>query len=228
MTQGIFITGTDTGVGKTLVSRAILLALKKAGLRTLGMKPVATGSEVTPQGLRNDDALRLQQASSVTVPYEDANPYVFAPAVAPHLAAAAEGTHIDLQRLQTAYTKLSAQADTVIVEGAGGWRLPLGQGRFLSEFAETLALDVVLVVGLRLGCLNHAVLTAEAITRAGRCRLLGWVANQIDPNFPLLQENLDSLKELLAAPCLGFQSHQTPPDAERLAHTLALDPLLHR
>lgn len=228
MSTGIFITGTDTGVGKTLVACALLLGLRAAGHCAIGMKPVATGSERSPQGLCNDDALRLQDSSSLQLPYDSINPYVFAAGIAPHLAATAEGVKIDLDRLQDAYLKLSAQANVVVVEGAGGWRLPLGQERFLSDFAERLSLGVVLVVGLRLGCLNHAALTAEAIARSGRCRLLGWVGNQIDPDFSPLQENIDSLKELLPAPCLGFQPYQIEPQPKQLAKTLNLEPVLGR
>ncbi len=223
-TRSLFITGTDTGVGKTLVSCAFIHVFKSRGLKVVGMKPVASGSESTPQGLRNADALALQQAANVPAEYATVNPYCFAPAIAPHLAARQAGTVIELSTLQQAYDQLSARADVVIVEGAGGWRVPLEAQGYLSDFAEALSLDVVLVVGLRLGCINHAVLTAEAI-RSGPCRLVGWVGNVIDPDFAPLQDNLATLDERLAAPCLGVLPHSLNPDALVLSGLIDLDRL---
>lgn len=224
MSGSLFITGTDTGVGKTLVSCALIHALIARGLKVAGMKPVASGSDATAQGLRNGDALALQQAANMTADYHTINPYCFAPAIAPHLAAQQAGIPIELNVLQQAYHKLSAASDVVIVEGAGGWRVPLAPAGFLSDFAEAQGMAVVLVVGLRLGCLNHAVLTAEAI-QSGPCRLVGWVGNGIDPDFALLQENIDTLHALLPAPCLGVLPYATP-DAEVLAKLLDVGALL--
>lgn len=224
MLHNLFITGTDTGVGKTLVSCAFMHAFKSRGLKVAGMKPVASGSAPTPQGLRNEDALALQQAANVEADYNTINPYCFAPAIAPHLAARQAGTTIDLSILQQAYGQLSAKADVVIVEGAGGWRVPLEPSGYLSDFAEALQLDVVLVVGLRLGCLNHAVLTAEAI-RSGPCRLAGWVGSGIDPQFQPLPENLATLIERLPAPCLGVLPHVLHPDPKQLSGLIDLDRL---
>lgn len=224
MPHTFFITGTDTGVGKTLVSCAFMHAIKSRGLKVAGMKPVASGSELTAQGLRNDDALALQRAANVQVAYATVNPYCFAPAIAPHLAARQVGAVIELTVLQQAYELLSAQAEVVIVEGAGGWRVPLEPRGYLSDLAETLRLEVVLVVGLRLGCINHAVLTAEAI-QSGPCRLAGWVGNMINPDFAPLQDNLATLAERLVVPCLGVLPHSPNPDASALSGLIDLDRL---
>jgi dethiobiotin synthetase len=225
MSLSFFITGTDTGVGKTLVSCALVHAFKARGLRVAGMKPVASGSERTPQGLRNSDALALQQAANVAADYHIINPYCFEPAIAPHLAARQAGVSLELPILQQAYQQLAAKADVVVVEGAGGWRVPLEPDGYLSDFAETLGMAVVLVVGLRLGCINHAVLTAEAI-QSGPCRLVGWVGNLIDPGFTPLQENIETLTDRLLAPCLGVLPYVEPPDARLLSQTLNLGAVL--
>lgn len=227
MTSGFFITGTDTGVGKTLISCALLHALREQGISAVGMKPVASGSEQLPEGLRNADALQLQTASSVQLPYAIVNPYAFAPAIAPHLAAQLAGMPIEIERIAAAYRECAAQTQAVIVEGAGGWRLPLGDGRFLSDFAEQQQLDVVLVVGLRLGCLNHARLTAEVIER-GPCKLVGWVGNQVEPGMALLAENVATLDALLAAPCLGIVPHLPAADARQATAALNVSPLIAR
>ncbi len=203
MAIGYFITGTDTGVGKTLVAAALIRQYGQRGARVVGMKPVASGCTPTPHGLRNEDALTLMGHSTVAVPYDLVNPYAFEPAIAPHLAAAAAGITIDLPRLVAAYRDLEQQADVVIVEGAGGWRVPLGPESLLSDLPEQLGLGVILVVGLRLGCLNHALLTAEAIQRSGKVMLAGWVGNGIDRGFAFAEENLATLRARLQAPCLG-------------------------
>lgn len=226
MARGIFVTGTDTGVGKTLISAALIRALHAHGLRVTGMKPVASGSEMHEQGLRNADALCLQAAASVQLPYATVNPYTFAPAIAPHIAAQLAGTSIELERIIAAYLECMAAADAVVVEGAGGWRLPLDDKSFLSDFVKRESLDVLLVVGLRLGCLNHARLTAEAIQGDG-CKLIGWIGNRIDANLPFAEENIATLQTLLEVPCLGIVPHfdVIPPES-----TLPLDwtPLLAR
>jgi len=224
MSRSFFITGTDTGVGKTLVSCALIHALITRGLKVAGMKPIASGSEWLPQGLRNSDALSLQQAANVAADYQLINPYCFAPPIAPHLAARQANAVIEMPVLQRAHAALASQADVVIVEGAGGWRVPLPSG-YLSDFPEAEGMAVILVVGLRLGCLNHAVLSAEVI-QAGRCRLVGWVGNGIDPEFALLQENLETLRERLPAPCLGVLPNAAAPDARALSGLLDVGVLL--
>ena len=221
MTTSIFITGTDTGVGKTRVSCALLYALSNRGLRVAALKPVASGAQQTAQGWRNEDALQLQQGCNVPLSYEDINPYCLQPAIAPHLAAEQAGVSIELPRLQVAHAQLAARADVVVVEGAGGWRVPINAQQYLSAFPESLAMPVVLVVGLRLGCINHAVLSVEAIT-AGSCRLLGWVGNSIDPDFQPLAANIATLKRCLPAPCLGVLPYQPQGDAAAGAAHLSL------
>ncbi len=225
MPHTFFITGTDTGVGKTLVSCALINAFTARGLKVSGMKPVASGSEPTAQGLRNSDALALQQAANVAADYDTINPYCFAPAIAPHLAAQQAGISIELSVLQNAYRVLAAKSEVVVVEGAGGWRVPLVPTGYLSDFPEAEQMAIVLVVGLRLGCLNHAVLTAEAI-QSGPCKLVGWVGNLIDPEFALLQQNLDTLRDRLPASCLGVLPHAAAPDARALNKLLKVDALL--
>lgn len=219
MTPGIFVTGTDTGVGKTLVATGLLRLAASRGMRAVGLKPIASGADQTPDGLRNQDALSLAAASAVPLPYRLTNPLCFAPAVAPHLAAAEAGLPVSLPGLADWYAHATAAADLAIVEGAGGWRVPLHPEGFLSDLPELLGLDVVLVVGLRLGCLNHARLTFEAIAHAGRCRLVGWIGNRIDPEFARLEGNLATLTRLLGSPPLAVVPPlATPAAAVACAH----------
>ncbi|GIU39632.1 ATP-dependent dethiobiotin synthetase BioD [Shewanella colwelliana] len=197
-----FVTGTDTDCGKTFVSSALLHAAQARG-STLGLKPIASGCEVTPEGLRNTDALSLIAQSSVKLDYSQVNPFSFEPAIAPHIAAKHLGTGLSVDAIcQHLETLPLSSADLMLVEGAGGWRLPLGGGEFLSQAVKQLSMPVILVVGVKLGCLNHAVLTQEAILADG-LTLAGWVANVTDPNMAYLQENLTTLTELMASPCLG-------------------------
>lgn len=203
MSRGLFITGTDTGVGKTVVASGLVRLAASFGQRVVGLKPIASGAERAPDGLRNEDALALAAESSVLLPYALTNPLCFAPAIAPHIAAAEAGVAIALHELAAWYATATAQADLAIVEGAGGWRVPLHPEGFLSDLPEQLGLDVLLVVGLRLGCLNHARLTLEAIERSGRCRYVGWVGNRIDPAFDRLGANIATLGRLLGGPPLA-------------------------
>jgi dethiobiotin synthetase len=205
MTPGIFITGTNTGVGKTTVTAAMLRLLAEEGVRAVGLKPIASGSERSgPDGsLRNTDGLELQAAASVALPYEAVNPYCFAPAIAPHLASEEALQPTPLADLIEWYARVTAGAELALVEGAGGWRVPLYPDGFLSDLPEALGLGVILVVGTTLGCLNHARLTVEAVHASGRCRLLGWVANDIDPAFERRAANLATLGRLLGAPPLA-------------------------
>lgn len=207
--RGVFVTGTDTGVGKTHASCALLAALRAHGLRAVGMKPVASGCEATPAGWRNDDALALIAASDPAPAYADCNPFAFAEPIAPHIAARATGTAIELAPLRTAYERLARDADRVVVEGAGGWLAPLSDTLMQADLARALALPVILVVGLRLGCLNHALLSVRAIEGDG-CRLAGWIANRIDPAMARAEENLATLRARIAAPLLGVLEHRPP------------------
>lgn len=197
-----FVTGTDTGVGKTLMSAGLLLAAKERGLSTAALKPVAAGCDVTAEGLRNDDALLLQSVITQSLAYEQINPIALEPAIAPHIAAQQARRVLSVDRLTGFCRGVLNQADFTLVEGAGGWRVPLNSAETLADLARTLQLPVILIVGIRLGCINHAMLTVEAIARDG-LPLAGWVANIIDPDMPCQQENIVSLQQRLAAPCLG-------------------------
>jgi dethiobiotin synthetase len=219
MARSFFVTGTDTGVGKTLVTAALLRTLRESGLRVTGMKPIAAGSMDGPEGLANDDALLLQAESSARHPYGDVNPWLFEPAIAPHIAAAEAGIAIDLARIASAHARLAAATDVVLAEGAGGFLVPLDAHRSMAEIPVLLRMDVILVVGLRLGCLNHALLTAEAIAARGLA-LAGWVGNSIDPQFARREANLETLHARLPAPCLGIVPWMEQPDVAAAAGSL--------
>jgi dethiobiotin synthetase len=210
MTHAFFIAGTDTGIGKTHASCTLLHALRAAGQVACGMKPVASGCMETADGLRNEDALALLAAGSAPLPYARVNPVALRDPLSPHLAAAHEGVTIALPPLRAAFDALCAEHDAVVVEGVGGWRVPLAPGLFASDIARAWQLPVILVVGLRLGCLSHALLTAEAIVADGR-PLLGWVGNRIDPSMDAPDENIATLRDLLPAPCLGILAHGVAP-----------------
>ena len=199
MTRGIFVTGTDTGVGKTAVAAALLRALVAQGWRAVGMKPVAAGVEADG---RNADVVALAAASNVAAEPALVNPYCFAPPIAPHVAARAEGRAIELRVLADACATLARAADVVVVEGAGGALVPLGPDHDMLDVARACALPVLLVVGVRLGCLNHALLSALAI-RARGLTLAGWVATRIDPAMCAAQDSVDELASRLPAPCVG-------------------------
>jgi dethiobiotin synthetase len=218
--RGWFVTGTDTEIGKTRTSCGLLRAFAAAGLRSAGMKPVASGSMRTPDGLRNEDALALQQSASVPLPYELVNPYAFEPPIAPHIAAAEAGVRIELQPILDAFALVSARSEVTIVEGVGGWCVPLSNQLTLPQLARALGLPVIMVVGMRLGCLNHAVLTARAIHEDG-LQLAGWVANGIAAEFPRAQENLATLREAITAPLLGEVPHAPDPQAAIAGRHLA-------
>ncbi|QEE23577.1 dethiobiotin synthase [Rhodanobacter glycinis] len=210
MTHAFFIAGTDTGIGKTHASCTLLHALRAAGQVACGMKPVASGCMETADGLRNEDALALLAAGSAPLPYARVNPVALRDPLSPHLAAAHDGVTIALPPLRAAFDALCAEHDAVVVEGVGGWRVPLAPGLFASDIAKAWQLPVILVVGLRLGCLSHALLTAEAIVADG-CPLLGWVGNRIDPSMDAPDENIATLRDLLPAPCLGILPHGVAP-----------------
>jgi len=202
MSRGFFITGTDTGVGKTRVSLSIMELIKMQGHTVAGMKPVAAGADQTESGLRNEDAIMLQSASSHDVDYALLNPFVFVPAIAPHIAAQQAGIKISIETITRCFEQLQTQNDFVIVEGAGGWCVPIDQKNTMADVALALDLPVILVVGIRLGCINHALLTAQRIREDG-VALAGWVANHIDPDMEFSAENVQTLQERLPAPCLG-------------------------
>ena len=221
MQTGLYVTGTDTGIGKTLASCALLHALRAQGLRAVGMKPLASGCEVTIDGLRNEDALALQAASDPTPAYDDINPFALPEPLAPELAAREAGVDVALAPMLAAHARLSAQADVVVVEGVGGWLAPLSTQMMQADLVRALELPVVLVVGLRLGCLNHAYLSARAIAADG-CKLVGWIGNGIDPEMARIEENRALLEARLPAPCLGWLPWASRPDPAALSQRLRL------
>lgn len=200
--RGYFVTGTDTEIGKTVASAALIRALNRRGTRTVGMKPVASGCADTAGGLRNEDALSLMRAAAVECPYVDVNPYAFAPPIAPHIAAADVGVVIDFNRIRECHARLAAAADCVVVEGVGGWTVPLNADQSVADLAVALDLPAVLVVGMRLGCLNHALLTAESMRHAG-VRCAGWVANELDGSMARLEENVRTLRAMMPFPMIA-------------------------
>lgn len=223
--RGVFVTGTDTDAGKTHVALALLHALRAQGLRAVGFKPVAAGAAYVDGALRNADALALQAASDPCPTYAQVNPYCFAPAIAPHIAAVDVGVEIAFSELLAAAHRLAARSDFLVVEGAGGWRVPLGPYHDVAGLSGALGLPVLLVVGLRLGCLNHALLSAESIRASGQT-LIGWIGTQPAPGMDRLDDNLATLRERLGVPCLGILRHQPQPDPRIAAAGLDLAPLL--
>lgn len=219
--HGFFVTGTDTGVGKSLVSTALLHAYANLGYRVVGMKPVAAGAEQVDGVWSNEDVRHLRAASNIAIDASGwENPYLLRTPIAPHIAADRQGVSIELPYIRDAYEHLAARADVVVVEGAGGFKVPLSATRDSADLAVYLGLPIILVVGMRLGCLNHALLTAEAIALRG-LKLAGWVANQIDPDMAAYQDNLNSLRVRLGCPLVGEFPHARQPDAQGMAVLLA-------
>ena len=227
MSRSFFVTGTDTGVGKTLVTAALLRRLRESGVTVAGMKPVAAGAVPGPEGPANEDALLLQAESSAWHPYAIVNPWLFEPAIAPHIAAAVSGVTIDTDRIVRAHDVLRASADVVLAEGAGGFLVPLDARRSFAELPGLLGMDVLLVVGLRLGCLNHAFLTRDAIAARGY-RLAGWIGNCIDPAFARSEANIATLTEGIASACLGIVPWMELPALGEATAALADPQILER
>jgi len=213
-----FITGTDTEIGKTWCSLALIQYLKNQGLRVAGMKPIASGCYYSKAGLRNQDAEQILDVSGLDVPYEWINPYAFEPPIAPHLAAAKLGQTIDLEKIIDKYHRLTALADAVVIEGVGGWRVPINATQSLNDLVLAMNVPVILVVGLRLGCINHALLSAEAIMNDG-CQLVGWIANPIDSHFNA-QGSIDTLLELLKVPLLARLPYLPYQQVSKLADAI--------
>jgi dethiobiotin synthetase len=220
--QGYFITGTDTGVGKTWFTLALMRAFQDRGLVVGGMKPVASGCEETTLGLRNADALSIQTQSSVTNEYVAINPYAFKPPIAPHLAAEQAGIEININKIRGAYEVLYKQNDIVIVEGVGGWRVPLNSHQTLADMVRVLNLPVILVVGLRLGCINHALLSAETIMSDG-LNLAGWAVSHISSSYSEPDSTLHTLVESIPAPLLGELPYLNTFSVEILASRINID-----
>ncbi len=210
----IYVTGTDTGIGKTLASCALLHALRGHGLRAAGMKPVASGCERLDAEWRNADALALQAAGEPGVAYADINPFALEHPLAPELAARDSGVEVSLLPILAAHARVADNADALIIEGVGGWAAPLSASLMQADLVRALRLPVLLVVGLRLGCLNHALLSAHAIAADG-AHLAGWIASHVDPDMARVEDNIEMLRARLPAPCWGVLPHA--PDADPVA-----------
>ncbi|BAU47034.1 dithiobiotin synthetase [Sulfurifustis variabilis] len=219
MIRGVFVTGTDTGVGKTLVAEALLRALAAAGRRAVGMKPVASGCRNTADGPRSEDAERLAAASVLKVSYEAINPFAYVPAVAPHLAARAVNRPIEIATVDERFRALARDADTVVVEGVGGWRVPIDERHTMADVAVRIGLPVLLVAGVRLGCLNHTLLTVEAIARDG-CRLAGCVANRVDAGMAWADATEAALEARIEAPFVRVPHQRMSPDLLTIGNSL--------
>lgn len=221
-----FVTGTDTEVGKTFVTSALLKAFEKEGYSTLGLKPVSAGCEVTDEGLRNEDALMLQAASSEKVAYETINPVAYEPAIAPHIAAMEKGKLLSASGLEGFVRgAMLKPAKVKLIEGAGGWFTPLSYRETLADLVKRLNVPVILVVGMRLGCINHALLTVSAIETSG-LKLVGWVANRVDAEMDRYEENVETLKQMINAPCLGEVPHVESGDPDQVSGVLNISPLI--
>lgn len=225
MRNAIFIAGTDTDVGKTVASKAILQALATHNIATIGYKPVAAGSDKTEFGYRNSDALHLMKAATVDMPYEDVNPYALVLPTSPHIAAKHENVTIDYALLSNKLSKHKQNAELVVVEGAGGWRVPTSDSDCLSTWVKQERLPVILVVGIKLGCLSHAILTAEAI-RADGLELVGWIANRINPGTEHYAEIIEHLEGRLGTPKLGEIPYMPKAKRQELGKFIQLDHLL--
>ncbi len=226
MIRGVFVTGTDTGVGKTFAACALIHALKQRGVAPMPMKPVAAGASMFDGALANEDSVALLRAASREMTLlPEVTPILLREPMAPHIAAAREGRRITLDPVLGAFASLASSSDFLVVEGVGGFAVPLGDGLDTVDLARALALPVVMVVGIRLGCLNHALLTARAVEAAG-LPMAGWIANAIDVDMPVRDENIAALRERLAAPLLGQLPFSFPPDALSLSSRLDVTPLI--
>ena len=217
--HGYFVTGTDTEVGKTVVACGLLAALAARGKKAVGMKPVACGGEPRAEFIMNEDVEHLIAAGNVNADRADVNPYCFAPPIAPHIAARQAGVTIEIDRIERSFDVLARLADMVVVEGVGGFRVPLAPGVDTAQLASRLALPVILVVGMRLGCLNHALLTADAVRWSG-LELAGWVANHVDPDMAVSEDNVQALDERIGAPRIGRISYIKNPDPRVVSMSL--------
>lgn len=221
MAKGYFITGTDTGVGKSWCSAGLMAKLKHQGHMVAGMKPVASGCRNTTEGLRNDDALLLQSQASIELPYETINPFAYEPPIAPHIAAQFAARPIQIDIIRDDYLRIAGQVEQVIVEGVGGWKVPLNENETVADLAKALDLPVIMVVGLRLGCINHALLTAEAI-RSDGCELVGWIANTLDAGMVGQTTVIETLAARLEAPLLSVLPYMSELSAADIAAVLSL------
>lgn len=205
--KAFFITGTDTGIGKTFYSCKLLQALNALGCSTVAMKPVAAGAVEEQDILKNKDAIKLQQAASIEISYQEVNPYCFPSAVSPHIAASDTGSNINLEYVYDQFLKLCGKADVLLVEGVGGWQVPLNDTQTVADLVARLQIPVVMVVGMRLGCINHALLTASSIQQSS-VPFAGWIANILEPDMQALRENILTLQQKISAPLLDVIQYQ--------------------
>jgi len=222
----VFITGTDTDAGKTLLTLGLMQALQQQGLRVNGMKPVAAGVFEIDGKTVNEDAQLIRQQSTKALPYELINPWLFEPAIAPHIAAQQVNKTIDFQSIKTALNEIKKQSDLVVVEGAGGWLVPLNEQQDVADIAVNMNLPVILIVGLKLGCINHARLTLQAIQAAG-CRVVGWIGTQIEPEMMNVDENIETLKHYLPVQCLGIVPWLESQDTKTVASYINTETLMN-
>lgn len=226
--SGFFITGTDTEIGKTFVSSLLVKLFVEEGLQVTGMKPIASGAKIVDGVLKNEDALSLIEASNIEVDYKVINPYVFEDAISPHLAAEQAGIEINLDEIKNNFDHLQKLSDVVVVEGVGGWYAPLSLDTTIADLAEVLKLPVILVVGLRLGCLNHALLTVQALRQSG-LPIAGWIANHVVKDFSSADKNISTLKHYLNdIPFLGSVPYQTNHDNNCSMHHINKKSLINR
>jgi dethiobiotin synthetase len=219
MAQGYFVTGTDTGIGKTWTTAALMQYFKNQGKSVLGMKPIASGCHELDGQLYNEDALLLQEHASVTVPYQEINPYTFALPVSPHIAAKQAGVEINIASIVKKYQQLEKKADIVLVEGVGGWLVPLNAQQDISDLAQALGLPLIVVVGMRLGCINQAKLTFAAIKQKGIvCK--GWIASCVEQDMLVLDENIQTLREATSMPLLAVFSNTDKLDVKKFAEKI--------
>ncbi|WP_223668622.1 dethiobiotin synthase [Kangiella shandongensis] len=221
----IFVTGTDTEIGKTFISAALLRALAEKGCKVAGLKPIASDAQPVQGVMQNDDALQLQKAANLELTYDDVNPFCFEPAIAPHIAADLAGVALSVERLQQSVV-FPEQAELVLTEGAGGWLTPLNHKETYADWVEQSGHEVLLVVGMKLGCLNHAMLTVRDIERRG-LKLVGWVANFAQGKMNMAEDNIQWLKSNIGAPCLGIVPQQNASqDADAVSQLLDVSALL--
>ena len=226
--SGFFITGTDTEIGKTFVSSLLIQLLIEEKLNIIGMKPIASGAKIIDGVLKNEDALSLINASNVHAEYKNINPYVFEPAIAPHLAAKNTNIEIDLDVIKTNFDLLQKKSDAVVVEGVGGWYAPLSLNTTVADLAETVQLPIILVVGLRLGCMNHALLTVQAIRQSG-LPIAGWIANHVEEDFSSSEENISTLTHFINDfPFLGSVPYQENINIKSPTHHINKETLINR
>ncbi len=225
MKKGYFIAGTDTGIGKTFVSCAMLHAFALKGVNVGAMKPIAAGCDQTIDSWRNDDALQLMKHTNVELSYQQVNPVALPTPIAPHLAIEHLNQAVTIEKLTRYFEHIQNSADYFIVEGAGGWQVPLNETESMADIPKAFGLDVILVIGMRLGCLNHALLTAAAIEQSGN-HLVGWIANIIDPSMLMIEENILTLRKRIKAPLLGTLPHMDTKEIDAASKKLDVDFLL--